>query len=121
MITLVTVIHIVTIVLMIAVILLQSGKGAEVSASFGGSSQTIFGTSGGTNFFQKFTYAAAAVFFVTSVSLTLMRSSGRKSVFDGQAAPSASPVASPITPTGSAPTTTTSDPSPGATAGTTGP
>jgi len=56
-----------------------------VSSTFGGSSQTIFGASGGSNFFQKFTWGLAAVFVVTSLSLTVLGSRSRKSVFEGQA------------------------------------
>jgi preprotein translocase subunit SecG len=97
MITFITVIHISTIVLLVIAILLQSGKGAEISANFGGSSQTVFGSSGGANFFQKLTYVLAAVFMVTSLTLTILPSHIKKSVFEGytptaaNTAPSTSP------------------------------
>jgi preprotein translocase subunit SecG len=81
--TLVTVVHVFTCVLLVLVVLIQSGKGAEISSSFAGSSQTVFGSSGGANFFTRFTAGAAAVFFATSVILTLMGSQGRKSLFEG--------------------------------------
>lgn len=81
--TLVTVIHVLTCVLLVLVVLIQSGKGAEISTSFGGSSQTVFGSSGGANFFTRFTSAAAAIFMVTSVALTLMSGQSKKSVFEG--------------------------------------
>jgi preprotein translocase subunit SecG len=80
--TLVTVIHVVTCILLVLVVLIQSGKGAEISTSLAGSSQTVFGSSGGANFFTRFTSAAAAVFMVTSVALTLMSGQSRKSVFE---------------------------------------
>jgi len=64
----ISVIHIVAVVLMIIVVLLQSGKGAEVSASFSGSSQTLFGSTGG-NFFTRLTSVLAAIFMVTSILL----------------------------------------------------
>jgi len=80
--TLITVIHVSACFLLILLVLVQSGKGAEISASFGGSSQTVFGSSGGANFFTKLTAWTAAVFMVTSVSLTLMSSDSNKSVFD---------------------------------------
>ncbi len=80
--TLVTVIHIVTCVLLVLVVLIQSGKGAEISTSLGGSSQTVFGSSGGANFFTKFTSAAAAIFMVTSLSLTLIGGQSKKSLFE---------------------------------------
>ena len=81
--TLVTVIHVFTCILLVFVILIQSGKGAEISASFAGSSQTVFGSSGGANFFTRFTQGAAAVFMVTSVTLTLMGGQSKKSLFEG--------------------------------------
>jgi len=71
MITAITVLHLVSCVFIILLVLLQSGKGAEVSASFGGSSQTVFGSSGGANFFTKLTWSLAGVFAVTSLLLTL--------------------------------------------------
>lgn len=80
--TFLTVVHIVTTVLLVLFVLIQSGKGAEVSASFGGSSQTIFGSSGGATFFAKFTAALATIFMVTSLLLTLQNSQQRSSVFD---------------------------------------
>ena len=85
----VTIVHIITCLLLILVILIQSGKGAEISASFAGSSQTVFGSSGGANFFVRFTQGAAAVFFITSLGLTLIGSQSKKSLFEGQPIPSA--------------------------------
>lgn len=93
MITFITVIHIVTIFLLVIAVLLQSGKGAEVSATFGGSSQTVFGSSGGANFFQKLTYGLAAVFMLTSLTLTILPSKTKKSVFEGYSAPAATETA----------------------------
>jgi preprotein translocase subunit SecG len=81
--TLVSVVHIFTCVLLILVVLIQSGKGAEISASFGGSSQTVFGSSGGATFFVKFTSALAAIFFATSLFLTIYGGESRKSLFEG--------------------------------------
>ena len=54
---------------LIIVILLQQGKGAEVGAVFGGSSQTVFGASGAGNVLTKATWALAAMFFATSIFL----------------------------------------------------
>ncbi|WP_119343645.1 preprotein translocase subunit SecG [Facilibium subflavum] len=71
MFTLVITIHIVVAVLIVAVILLQQGKGASMGASFGsGSSQTVFGSRGAAPFLFKFTAFLVAVFFVTSISLS---------------------------------------------------
>jgi preprotein translocase subunit SecG len=70
--TLVIIIHIIACFLMIGAILLQSGKGAEIGAAFGGSSQTVFGSRGPANFLSKFTVVVAIVFMVTSLSLAML-------------------------------------------------
>lgn len=80
--TFVTVIHIITSVLIVLVVLMQSGKGAEISASLGGSSNTVFGSSGGANFFTRATFFLAALFMVTSLTLTILGGRERQSVFD---------------------------------------
>jgi preprotein translocase subunit SecG len=85
--TFVTVVHVFTCVLLVLVVLIQSGKGAEISASFGGSSQTVFGSSGGANFFSRFTAAMAAIFMVTSITLTVLGGQNRRSVFEGAPVP----------------------------------
>jgi len=66
------VIHVMVCFLMVGAILLQSGKGAEIGASFGGSSQTVFGSRGPANFLSKFTVVVAAVFMLTSLSLAIL-------------------------------------------------
>ena len=69
--TLVLVIHVIVCIAMILIILLQSGKGADIGAAFGGgSSQTVFGSSGATTFLSKVTIVAAVVFMTTSFVLT---------------------------------------------------
>ena len=70
--TLVIIIHIIACFLMIGAILLHSGKGAEIGAAFGGSSQTVFGSRGPANFLSKFTVIVAVVFMVTSLSLAIL-------------------------------------------------
>lgn len=70
--TLAVVIHVLVCFLMIASILLQSGKGAEIGAAFGGSSQTVFGSRGPGTFLSKVTVAAAIIFMVTSLSLAIL-------------------------------------------------
>ncbi len=68
--TLITVFHVVMALFLILVVLLQSGKGANMGAAFGaGSSQTMFGSSGAGNFLTKLTTGAAIVFMITSFSL----------------------------------------------------
>lgn len=70
--TLTVILHITVCFLMIAAILLQAGKGAEIGASFGGSSQTVFGSRGPGTFLSKITVGAAIVFMLTSLSLALL-------------------------------------------------
>lgn len=70
--TLIVIVHVFICFLMIGAILLQSGKGAEIGASFGGSSQTVFGSRGPANFLSKLTVAVAAVFMLTSLSLAIL-------------------------------------------------
>jgi preprotein translocase subunit SecG len=65
-----TVLHVVVCVFLIAVVLLQRGKGAEMGAVFGGgASSTVFGSRGGANFLTKMTTVSAALFMITSLSL----------------------------------------------------
>ena len=69
---LILVVHMLAALGIIALILLQQGKGAEAGASFGaGGSQTVFGSSGGGNFFTRATAVFATVFFVTSFGLAI--------------------------------------------------
>ena len=66
-------VHLLTAVIIIGLILLQQGKGAEAGASFGGgASQTMFGSAGSWNFFSRMTAIFATVFFVTSISLAVV-------------------------------------------------
>ena len=72
MIGIVTFVHVLVSVLMIMVILLQTGKGAEIGAAFGGGySQTLFGSSGPIGFLNKLTTVVATVFMMTSLLLAL--------------------------------------------------
>ncbi len=70
--TLVVVLHLLVCFIMIGVILLQSGKGAEIGAAFGGSSQTIFGSRGPGTFLSKVTVGAAVIFMFTSLGLAVL-------------------------------------------------
>ena len=91
MIIAITIVHVIVSVGLILVVLLQTGKGAEVGAVFGGSSSTIFGSSGAGNFLTRLTTGMAIVFMITS--LTLGYFAGRKpsaTIFDNRA-PAAEP------------------------------
>lgn len=64
------IIHILAAVALIALVLVQHGKGADVGAAFGsGASNTMFGSFGATPFLIKITALIAAIFFITSLSL----------------------------------------------------
>jgi len=65
----IVIIHILACLSMILVVLLQTGKGADMGAAFGGSSQTIFGSSGAGTFLGKVTTGIAVVFMLTSLWL----------------------------------------------------
>lgn len=68
--TLILVAHIVVAVALIALVLLQQGKGADAGAAFGsGASATMFGSRGSASFLSRTTAALATVFFVTSLTL----------------------------------------------------
>src|ERR1700751_4118544 len=65
----ITIIHVIVSIGLILVVLLQTGKGAEMGAVFGGSSATIFGSSGAGNLLTKVTAGMAIVFMITSLTL----------------------------------------------------
>ena len=70
------IIHVFVCLFLIAVVLLQSGKGAEIGAAFGGSSQTLFGSRGAASFLGKMTTVAAVIFMLTSLTLAVVTSKG---------------------------------------------
>lgn len=74
MFALITVIHIAVCFVLITIVLLQAGKGANMGAAFGGSSQTVFGSTGAGTFLGKLTAGVAVVFMLTSMTLTYMAS-----------------------------------------------
>jgi preprotein translocase subunit SecG len=62
--------HVLVCIALIIIVLLQAGKGAEIGASFGsGSSQTVFGATGGKSFMSRLTTGAAVIFMLTSLTL----------------------------------------------------
>lgn len=68
------ILHVITCMGLIFIILLQRGRGAEMGATFGGSSQTLFGAGGELSFLNKVTTGLAIFFFITSLSLTYLAS-----------------------------------------------
>jgi len=71
MITLLMIIHILVCFFLIFIVLIQSSKGAELRAAFGGSSQTLFGSRGAATLFSKLTTISAVVFMLTSLFLSM--------------------------------------------------
>ena len=63
-------VHVTLCLFLIAVVLLQTGKGADMGAVFGGGSQTLFGSGGAGNFLTRLTTGMAIGFMVTSLILT---------------------------------------------------
>ncbi len=86
-----TLIHIVVCFFMIVVVLLQSGKAADLAGAFGGmGSQTAFGPRGSATLLSKATTAAAVIFMITSLTLAILATRGAASsgsVLEHQKAP----------------------------------
>jgi preprotein translocase subunit SecG len=72
--TLLTIVHVIVCLFLIVIVLLQHGKGADIGATFGGSSQSLFGTEGPLPLLNKITTAAAIIFMLTSVTLAYISS-----------------------------------------------
>ena len=70
---LVWIVHVIDAVVLIGLVLIQHGKGADMGAAFGtGSAGSLFGSGGSANFLSRSTAVAATIFFVTSLSLTYL-------------------------------------------------
>src|SRR5438105_3676705 len=101
MVYLLTTIHVIVCVFLVIVVLLQSGKAADLAGAFGGmGSQTVFGPRGSATVLSRATTIAAGLFMCTSLSLSILATRGgaaAPSIFDkakkpvatkpGQAAP----------------------------------
>jgi preprotein translocase subunit SecG len=70
--TLLTIAHVIVCLFLVGIVLLQHGKGADIGATFGGSSQSLFGTEGPLPLLNKITTAAAIIFMLTSVTLAYL-------------------------------------------------
>ena len=103
----ITALHVIVCVILVLVVLLQSGRGADLAGAFGGgATQTAFGSRGPASFLSKMTTIAAIVFMLTSLSLAMMSArtvTGSKSILEttkGEAAkPAKSDVKLPPVPT----------------------
>ena len=97
--TLVLALQLLSALVMIGLVLIQHGKGADMGASFGsGASGSLFGATGSANFLSRSTAACATVFFVATLALALMsnagtveRPSGGSSVLDRPANAASAP------------------------------
>lgn len=109
MLILLTIVHVIVCVFLIIVVLLQSGKAADLAGAFGGmGSQTAFGPRGSATLLSKATTASAIVFMITSLSLSILATrgsaTGAKTVLDsstptGKPAPARPAPAAPKGPT----------------------
>ena len=95
--TIVVVIHVIVSLALVSIVLLQHGKGAGIGAAFGGSSQTVFGSTGAAPFLAKLTAIVAILFMCTSLGLTFMGRQQAPSVMQGAGKPAATQPA-PATP-----------------------
>ena len=92
------ILHVIIAIALILIVLLQTGRGSDIGAAFGGgSSQTLFGSSGSSGFMTKLTTIAAVVFMLTSLVLAYTyshRGSSIKSVpvQTQQSVPASAPV-----------------------------
>jgi preprotein translocase subunit SecG len=77
MVILFTIIHVIVCVFLVIVVLLQSGKAADLAGAFGGmGSQTVFGPRGSATVLSKATTIAAALFMLTSLTLSILATRG---------------------------------------------
>src|SRR3984893_8482116 len=73
MVILITIVHVIVCLFLIIVVLLQSGKAADLAGAFGGmGSQTVFGPRGSATVLSRATTIAAGLFMVTSLTLSIM-------------------------------------------------
>ncbi len=99
------VIHVTVSAILVGMVLLQKGKGADIGAAFGGASNTVFGPRGAQSFLSKLTTGAAIIFMLTSLSLAITSSKSSSSVMEGvkQQQPAPAPALPLVPPAQSAP------------------
>ncbi len=99
-------VHVIVCGILIGMVLLQKGKGADIGAAFGGASQTVFGPRGAQSFLAKLTTSAAIIFMLTSLGLALTTTKKSSVMDEKQGQTTQSPVAPPTqqTPAPAAPT-----------------
>jgi len=88
------VLHVIVCFVLIMVVLLQSGKAADLAGAFGGGgSQTAFGSRGAATVLTRATTVAAVMFMFTSLSLAILGSRRSGSVLESAAPPASAPAA----------------------------
>jgi preprotein translocase subunit SecG len=98
------IVQILSAVVMIGLVLIQHGKGADMGASFGsGASGSLFGATGSANFLSRSTAVCATVFFVCTLALAFMSAAGRpqavgNTVLDRPASAASVPASAPVIP-----------------------
>ena len=107
MIYLLYVIHVLVCVFLILVVLLQQGKGADLSVFGGGSTQTAFGARSATTLLHKLTVASFVIFILTTVSISLVKGGPGGTVMSGHgkaaAAKAAKAATAPVNPASGTP------------------
>lgn len=95
-----SIVHVLVTLGLILIVLLQSGKGADIGAAFGGgSSQTVFGGRGAATFLSRLTSVLAILFMLTSLTLTILASQrGTSSVVGEEPSRPTSSTPAPATP-----------------------
>ncbi|MDG2306498.1 MAG: preprotein translocase subunit SecG [Candidatus Binatia bacterium] len=110
----ITVVHVIACFFLIIVVLLQTGKGADMGAVFGGSSQTVFGSGGAATLLTRLTTYTAVIFMITSLFLTWFSTrsltiSVADDIIPAEPPPLVAPVSEPAAPVVAQDTPATSD------------
>jgi len=111
MVILITIVHVIVCLILVVVVLLQSGKAADLAGAFGGmGSQTVFGPRGSATVLSKATTVSAILFMLTSLTLSILATRGGSATPDllKKAIPAAGqkvPTPAPVQPAGSIPFT----------------
>lgn len=100
MFTLIVIAHVIVSLIIIGLVLLQAGKGADIGSAFGGAgSQAVFGSMGTPTVLGKLTTVVAVLFMVTSFSLSMLSHKRAATIMPSAPAPAAAPAA-PAAPSG---------------------
>ncbi|WP_426190877.1 preprotein translocase subunit SecG [Massilia sp. DWR3-1-1] len=108
---LIVVVQVLSALIIIGLVLMQHGKGADMGAAFGsGASGSLFGATGSSNFMSKSTGVAAAVFFASTLALAYFGT--QRGPIAGAGVMERVAPAKPVTGSGAIPATTTAAPAP---------